>query len=202
MIAGMKVESARYSVKRYSTSQSISPTAFFKHGVSRIMAVRNLSIYGNEVLRKKTKFIKTYDARLHKLVEDMFETMYCSNGIGLAAPQIGILKKLFVVDTLEPGEKIALANPKILWQSEETWCMSEGCLSIPEVEGDVERPEKIRVRANDPMTGDEIEFDAEGLFARVILHENDHLNGVLFVDHLTSAERAALERKLQELAAA
>ncbi|MDP8246123.1 MAG: peptide deformylase [Candidatus Hinthialibacter antarcticus] len=166
------------------------------------MAIRNICIYGNEVLRKKTKFIKTFDQRLQKLVEEMFETMYLSNGIGLAAPQVGLLKKLLVVDTLEPGGKIALANPKILWESEETWEMNEGCLSIPGLEGEVERSEKIRVKANDPFTGDEIEFEAEGLFARVILHENDHLNGVLFVDHLTPAERAALERKLQELAAA
>jgi peptide deformylase len=166
------------------------------------MANRNICIYGNEVLRKKTKFIKTYDQRLKKLVEVMFETMYDSSGIGLAAPQVGLLKKLIVVDTLEEGEKLALANPKILWQSEETWTMNEGCLSIPGLEGEVERSEKIRVKGNDPYTGDEVEIDAEGLFARVILHENDHLNGVLFVDHLTPAERSTLERKLQELAAA
>ncbi len=166
------------------------------------MANRSICIYGNEVLRKKTKFIKTYNARLQKLVDEMFETMYHSNGIGLAGPQVGVLKKLFVVDTLEAGEKVALANPKIIWQSEDTWLMNEGCLSIPGLEGEVERPLKIRVKANDPMTGDEIELDAEGLFARVILHENDHLNGVLFIDHLNSADRASLERKLQELAAA
>lgn len=166
------------------------------------MSTRNICIYGNEVLRKKTKFIKTFDERLRKLVEEMFETMYEANGIGLAAPQVGILKKLLVVDTGEEGEKTTLANPKILWQSEETWLMNEGCLSIPGLEGEVERPERIRVKANDPFTGDEIEFEASGLFARVILHENDHLNGVLFVDHLTSGDRAALERRLQEMAAA
>lgn len=166
------------------------------------MSVRKLVIYGDETLRKKTKFVKTFDKRQQKLVEDMFETMYASNGIGLAAPQIGVLKKVIVVDTLEEGEKIALANPKIVWESEETWEMNEGCLSIPGVEGEVIRPCRIRVRANNAITGDEIEIEAEDLFARVILHETDHLNGILFVDRLASGERAGLERKLQELAAA
>ncbi|MBI1388953.1 MAG: peptide deformylase [bacterium] len=166
------------------------------------MTRKNICIYGEEVLRKKTKFVKTFDKKLEKFIDDMFDTMYEANGIGLAAPQVGVLKKLFVVDTLEPGEKMAIANPKIIWQSEETWGMKEGCLSIPGVEGEVIRPRVIRVKAQNAYTGDEMEFEAEDLLARVILHENDHLNGVLFVDHLTSSDRAELERQLQELAVA
>lgn len=166
------------------------------------MATRKILIYGNQALRKKTKFIKAFDARLKKLVEEMFDTMYAANGIGLAGPQIGVLRKIFVIDTLEEGEKLALANPKILWTSEEQVAMKEGCLSIPGLEGEVVRPEKIRLRAHDPFTGNELEMDAEGLLARVIQHENDHLNGVLFVDHLNAEQRRPMERKLQELAAA
>lgn len=166
------------------------------------MAVRKIVLYGDEVLRKKTKFIKTFDKRLSKLIEDMFDTMYAANGVGLAAPQIGILRKLFVVDTQLEGEKYALANVKIVWSGEELEEMNEGCLSIPGVEGDVSRPSAIRIQGNDAWTGDLVEFQAEGLLARVIQHELDHLNGVLFIDRLPADKRKPLERRLQELAAA
>ncbi len=161
-----------------------------------------LKIYGDEVLRKKTRFIKKFDDKLVDLADSMFELMYKAGGIGLAAPQVGILKKLLVIDTLEEGEKIALANPKIVWKSDNFLAMKEGCLSIPGVEGEVIRPERIKVKANNPYSGEEIQFEASGLFARVIMHEMDHLNGVLFVDHLDRSDRAAVARKLDELAAA
>lgn len=163
------------------------------------MAKLRIRIYGDEVLRKKCRFIKSFDERLRRLVADMFETMYESNGIGLAAPQIGILRKVIVVDTMEPGEKMALVNPKIDYWSEERHAMKEGCLSIPGVEGEVVRPTRIHIKAND-VDGNEIEFEAEGLLARVIQHEVDHLNGILFIDHLTTSERETVSRKLQELA--
>lgn len=163
------------------------------------MSKLKLCLYGNEVLRKKTKFIKKYDNALSNLVDDMFETMYEAAGIGLAAPQIGILKKLIVIDTTEEGEKIALANPKLLWEGGDTVSMKEGCLSIPGVEADVDRPEKVKVRGDDPFTGEEIIIEAEGLYARVFQHEIDHLNGVLFIDHLTPSQRSHINRKLQEL---
>ncbi len=166
------------------------------------MARLKIRIYGDEVLRKKNRYVKQFDEKLKKLVDEMFEFMYEYQGIGLAAPQVGISKRLFVVDTLEEGEKIALANPKIVWKSNETVTMKEGCLSIPEVEGEVVRSERIRVKAQDPYTGDDLEFYAEGLFARVIQHENDHLHGILFIDHLSEADRSSIDRKLQELAAA
>ncbi|MEW6236787.1 MAG: peptide deformylase [Candidatus Omnitrophota bacterium] len=162
----------------------------------------NIRIYGDDVLRRKTHYIKKFDDRLAKLVDDMFETMYESGGIGLAAPQVGLSKKLIVVDTQDEGEKIALANPKIVWKSQNCLIMKEGCLSIPGVEGEVVRPDRIKVKGNDPKTGEEIVLEASDLFARVIMHEMDHLNGVLFIDRLDDSERAAIEGQLQEFAAA
>lgn len=163
------------------------------------MSKLNLYYYGNEVLRKKTKFIKKFDHALSKLVDDMFDTMYEAAGIGLAAPQIGLSKKLIVVDTTEEGEKIALANPKILWEGGDTVSMKEGCLSIPGVEAEVDRPDKVKVRGDDPFTGEEVIIEAEGLYGRVFQHEIDHLNGILFIDHLTPSQLSHINRKLQEL---
>lgn len=164
------------------------------------MAVRPIRIYGDEVLRKKTRYVKTFDKKNEKLVADMFDTMYKANGIGLAAPQIGLLKKLFVIDTRDEGEKMALANVKIVSTSEETDGFTEGCLSIPGLEAEVVRPVAIRIQAQDALTGEPVERDVDGLLARVIQHENDHLNGVLFIDHLTDEQRKPLERPLLELA--
>ena len=161
-----------------------------------------LRIYGDEVLRKKTRYIKTFDDGLLKLIDNMFEVMYQSNGIGLAAPQVGISKKLVVVDTQEEGESMALVNPKIVWKSSDTDAMNEGCLSIPDIEGEVVRSERIKVKANDPETGEEYTFETSGLLARCIQHEIDHLDGVLFVDHLTDEDKATISRKLHEMAAA
>ncbi len=163
------------------------------------MATMQITIYGNEVLRKKTRFIKVFDKRLNKVIQDMFHTMYEANGIGLAAPQVGLSRKIIVLDTQE-GDKYAMTNPKIVWTSEEEDTMNEGCLSVPDVEGDVTRPESIRVRFNDPDTGEEKEMEASGLLARVIQHETDHLNGILFVDHLSEKDKRAQARKLQEMA--
>ena len=165
------------------------------------MARLDIRIYGDEVLRKKTKFVKQFDKKLEKLVHDMFETMYEAQGIGLAAPQVGILRKVIVVDTTEPDEKYALINPKIIWYSPEMDLMKEGCLSIPGVDGEVSRPAGIRVKAQ-AVDGEEFELAASGLLARCIQHEMDHLNGILFVDHLRDSERAAVARALQELAVA
>ncbi len=161
-----------------------------------------LHIYGDEVLRKKTKYIKTYNKKLLQTIDDMFKLMYESNGIGLAAPQVGMMKKLIVTDTLEEGEKIALVNPKIISRSDEKCVMTEGCLSIPGVEGEVTRSASIEVTANDPETGEEYTFKASGLLARCIQHEIDHLEGTLFVDHLTQSDFKSISRQLQELSVA
>lgn len=163
------------------------------------MGKLKLCYYGNDVLRKKTKFIKKYDESLKRLVDDMFATMYDAAGIGLAAPQVGLLKKLIVIDTTEEGEKIAMANPKVMWEGGDIVSMKEGCLSIPGVEAEVDRHEKVKVKGNDPLTGDEKIIEADGLFARVFQHEIDHLNGILFIDHLTPSQKSHLNRRLQEL---
>ncbi len=158
--------------------------------------------YGDEVLRKKTKYVKKFDKKLGQLIQFMFTIMYENDGIGLAAPQIGISKKVIVVDTQEPGEKYALINPKLTWKNEEMDTVKEGCLSIPGIEAEVYRPTQIKVKANHPETGEEFEIEASGMLARVIQHEVDHLNGILFVDHLRDSERSQFNRKLQEMAAA
>jgi peptide deformylase len=155
--------------------------------------------YGDEVLRKKTRIIKKFDEKLTALVDDMFELMYQSQGVGLAAPQVGLARRLIVVDTMEAGEKFALSNPKIIWKNDVYDTMCEGCLSIPGVEGDVIRPTAIKVKANDPTTGEEIILNAQGFLARVLQHEIDHLEGVLFIDHLQETERLSVKRALEEL---
>lgn len=156
--------------------------------------------YGDEVLRKKTKIIKKFDENLEELVHQMFDLMYEAKGVGLAAPQVGLSRRLIVLDTTEPGEKFALANPKIVWKNDIFETMEEGCLSIPGVEGDVARATQIKVKANDIHTGKEITIDATDFLARVLQHEIDHLDGVLFVDHLGGSEKAQLRRTLEEMA--
>ena len=156
--------------------------------------------YGDEILRKKAKIIKRFDKELEQLVHQMFDMMYEAKGVGLAAPQVGISRRLIVLDTTDPGEKFALANPKIVWKSEDTDINEEGCLSIPGVEGDVARSIKIKVKANDIHTGEDITIDASDFLARVLQHEIDHLDGVLFVDHLRGKEKAQIRRTLEEMA--
>jgi len=142
------------------------------------MALRKIRIYEDEILRKKSKTVEKFDKRLHDLLDDMKETMYEANGIGLAAPQVGILKRAIVVD---PGDgAIELVNPQIEY-SEGSAVDVEGCLSVPNVWGEVERPQKVVVKAQDRF-GNEFRLEAEGLLARAVCHEIDHLDGILFID--------------------
>ena len=134
---------------------------------------------GDPVLRTKAKKIYEITEKINDLIDNMFETMYAEDGIGLAAPQVGILKRIAVVD-IQEDNKIVLINPEII-EEEGKAVMEEGCLSIPGETGDVIRAEKIKVRTLD-RDGNEIEFKAEGLKARAIQHEIDHLNGILFID--------------------
>lgn len=147
------------------------------------MAIRNIRELGDDILRKECKPVKNVNRRTATLIEDMFETMYAANGVGLAAPQVGILKRIFVVDVGdEDGNKkpILFINPEIVETSGEQEGF-EGCLSVPGKSGHVKRPNKVVVRAfNQDMQ--EFELEAEGFMARAILHENDHLNGVVYVD--------------------
>ncbi|EHN14971.1 MULTISPECIES: peptide deformylase [Clostridium] len=142
------------------------------------MAIRNIRKYGDELLRKKSRKIEKIDDRILTLLEDMAETMYSAEGVGLAAPQVGILKRVVVIDV---GEGlIKLINPEII-ETEGSQKDVEGCLSVPGEQGEVERPYKVKVKALNEK-GEEIILEGEELLARAFCHEIDHLDGVLFVD--------------------
>lgn len=143
------------------------------------MSLLQVRKIGDPVLRSKAKEIDEVNKKTNDLIDNMFDTMYEEDGVGLAAPQIGILKRIAVVDTRET-EKIVLINPEII-EKEGKAIMEEGCLSVPGETGDVIRAEKIKVKSLN-RNGKEIEFEAEGFEARAIQHEIDHLDGILFVD--------------------
>lgn len=146
------------------------------------MAIRNLRYDGDMILYKESKRVEVFDEYLKQMVEDMFETMYKYNGVGLAAPQIGILKRVLVIDTGEEGEKLEMINPTITKLEKEV-ILSEGCLSFPNVFGNVRR---YNYTEAEYMTkdGEKKTIKAEGLLAQAIQHEIDHLNGVLFIDQV------------------
>ncbi len=152
-------------------------------------------------LKLKAKPVKSVDGEVRRLMDDMLETMYAAPGIGLAAPQLGVQRRVLVVDVAREGEKPAplrIANPEILWRSEELATYNEGCLSLPEHYADVSRPAKIRLRYLDHEN--EIrEVEMEGLLATCVQHEIDHLEGTLFVDHLSPLKRNIILRKLAKL---
>jgi len=148
--------------------------------------------YGSPVLRKKASAVQHVSDEIIKLIMEMFETMHKANGIGLAATQVGSMDRVVVIDLsdveeLKDMKPFTLINPEVV-SSSGSWTMEEGCLSIPEVRDEVERAETITVRHRDTSFR-QVEFQADGLLARVILHEIDHLNGVLFIDHLPAAKR-------------
>jgi peptide deformylase len=149
-------------------------------------------------LKIKAKPVARVDAKVRRLMDDMLETMYHAIGIGLAAPQVGAAQRVLVIDVAREGEKpqpMRIANPEILWRSEETMIANEGCLSLPEHYADVARPKAIRLRYLDHEN--EIrEIEAEGLLATCLQHEIDHLDGVLFVDHISTLKRGMILRKL------
>ncbi len=166
------------------------------------MSILPIYLYGNEILKKKAKPVTEITFDDIQLIKNMFETMSQSNGIGLAANQIGELKQILVVDISEmeagKGTKpIAVINPEIIDEEGESE-YEEGCLSIPDVREKVWRPEKIRLRYHD-INMEEQEIEADGLMARVLQHEIDHLNGFLFVDHLTSTKKTFLRPKLKKV---
>ena len=149
------------------------------------MALINIRTYGDDVLRKKCRKVDAVNDRLRVLIKDMIETMYAADGVGLAAPQVGILKRLVVIDIGEGP--VVLINPEIL-SMEGRYVDVEGCLSVPGEQGEVERPEKLTVRALNE-NGEEVTYEAEDLFARAVCHELDHLDGVLFVDKIIKKEQ-------------
>lgn len=165
------------------------------------MAVLDILVAPHPVLKQKAKPVDKVDARIAKLMDDMVETMYAAKGIGLAAPQIGILERVIVVDVHEKDEKpnpIRLANPEIVWKSDETSVCEEGCLSVPDQYAEVTRPSSVRVRYLDE-TNETREIEADGMLATCIQHEIDHLNGVLFVDYLSMLKRNMILRKVQKM---
>lgn len=144
------------------------------------MALRNIRKYGDDVLRKKCREVEEIDKRTLTLIKDMFETMYDADGVGLAAPQVGILKRLFVIDIGEGP--LVFINPEIL-ETSGSQTDEEGCLSLPGEMEKVTRPNYVKARAFNEK-GEEFEIEAEELLARAILHEYDHLNGTLFIDRV------------------
>ena len=162
------------------------------------MALLDIIIAPDPRLKRKAAAVERVDGATAKLMVDMLETMYEAPGVGLAAPQVGVLKRVIVVDPAREGEPprpLMMANPEIVWASEETKPHEEGCLSLPEEYDLVIRPDHIKVRYVDQHN--EIRtLDADGLLAVVIQHELDHLNGVLFVDHISGLKRNMILRRL------
>lgn len=156
--------------------------------------------FGNPVLEKPAAAITVFDDELKKLVEDMFESMYEARGVGLAAPQIGISKRLAVIDVTfkeDPDAKLVLVNPEII-RTEGKHTQPEGCLSIPEFREPVSRARKVTIRAQD-VSGKWYEKTGEDLLARAFLHETDHLNGKLYIGHISALKRDLMKRKIRKL---
>ena len=163
--------------------------------------VHSIVKYGQPVLEQKAAEIKDFDTpELNQLVEDMFESMYAARGVGLAAPQIGIAKRIAVIDTStgeDPGKRLVLINPEIVG-TEGTQTGEEGCLSLPTFREPVTRAQKVTVRARD-LKGKEFEMTGEDLLARAFLHETDHLNGKLYISHISALKRDLIKRKIKKL---
>jgi peptide deformylase len=156
--------------------------------------------YGDPVIEIPAEPVTEFGEELKKLVDDMFESMYAAKGVGLAAPQIGISKRLAVIDVSfkeDPDAKLVLANPEIL-HKEGKHTQSEGCLSIPEFRESVTRANKVTIRAQD-VNGKWYEKTGEDLLARAFLHETDHLNGKLYLSHLSALKRDLIRRKIRKL---
>ncbi|MFQ3619681.1 MAG: peptide deformylase [Spirochaetales bacterium] len=147
---------------------------------------------GNEVLRQEAKDVTNINGETKRLIQELFETMQVGRGIGLAGPQVGVLQRIFVVQLAEDIPRVFI-NPVIKGVSVESSQYEEGCLSIPGIYADVERPEKVSIEAWDER-GKPFRLDAEGLLARVIQHEMDHLKGILFIDHLSELKRKRILR--------
>jgi peptide deformylase len=161
------------------------------------MAVLDILEVPDRRLTTRSAPVERIDEELLRLLDDMLETMYAAPGIGLAAPQVGVLKRAFVADLGGDDERVPiyLINPEITWHSQTTSVAEEGCLSLPKQFGEVTRFDQVRVRYQD-REGVAREIAAEGLLARCLQHEIDHLNGILFVDHLSALKRTMIMRKL------
>ena len=156
--------------------------------------------FGDPVLETPAKPVTVFDAELKKLIDDMFESMYAAKGIGLAAPQIGVARRIAVIDISfkeDPGARIVLVNPEII-HKEGRQSESEGCLSIPEFREHVTRPRRVIARAQD-LHGKTFEVPGEDLLARALMHETDHLLGKLYISHISALKRDLMKRKIKKL---
>jgi len=161
--------------------------------------ILNVVKYGDPILTKRAEEVSEFDQNLSKLVDDMFETMYGAPGVGLAAPQVGVLKRLFVMDCSsgkDKRQKVVLINPVIETEEGEQ-VGDEGCLSFPGVFIEVKRPQRVVVRAQD-LNGTEITLDVMDLQARCVSHETDHLDGELFINYLSPLKRDLAKRKIKK----
>src|SRR3954447_19661425 len=168
------------------------------------MALRDILIVPDPVLKQVSKPVAVVDDGLRALMDDMLETMYAAPGIGLAAIQVAVPKRVIVMDLAREGEDPQprfFVNPEILWASDDTAPYEEGCLSVPEIFDEVERPSQVKLRYLD-YDGKTVEEDAEGLFAVCIQHEMDHLEGVLFIDYLSRLKREQAVKKVKKQARA
>jgi len=152
------------------------------------------------VLKQVSQPVERVDDELRALMDDMLETMYAAPGIGLAAAQVGVLKRVIVMDLQENDEKNPrfFVNPEIVWRSDETAPYEEGCLSVPEIYDEVERPARVRLTYLN-YAGEQVEEEADGLYAVCIQHEMDHLEGVLFIDHLSRLKRDRAVTRVKKL---
>lgn len=165
------------------------------------MANLSIIVAPDPRLKQRALPVEEVDRDVRRLMDGMLEAMHAANGVGLAAPQVGVSKRVIVVDVSQPDEPAKpwrMANPEIVWRSDETICSEEGCLSLPEQFADVERPQRVRVRFLDE-DGAERELEADGLLAKCVQHEIDHLEGTLFVDHLSSLKRGMILRRLTKM---
>ena len=159
--------------------------------------------YPDENLRKKCEKVSIIDDELRKLLDDMLETMYLDKGCGLAAPQVGISKRIVVIDPNPSDEDLSarqpmyLVNPEIIWRSDEMISFNEGCLSLPDQRADVERHERIRVRYLD-YNGKEQELLADDILSIILQHEIDHLYGILYIDRISRLKRSRILKKLEK----
>ena len=165
------------------------------------MTLRNILLHPDPRLKKVCEPVADVDAKIRKLASDMLETMYDAPGVGLAGPQVGVMKRIFVIDCAEKdaaADPMVLINPQITWVSEGLNTYEEGCLSIPDMYEEVTRPEMVRMSYLD-VDGKLHEDEFDGLYATAVQHELDHLDGVLFIDHISKMKRAMITSKMKKL---